>query len=360
MTTAPVNTQFEPMVLRPLSRSPLVSILIANYNYERFIGESLDSVLRQTYDYFEIVICDDGSTDGSVKAIESYAKRDNRVRLLQQTNRGHGAALNRAFAACRGEVICLLDSDDLFLPEKVERVVSQFRNEPYAGIAVHRVIRVNENRRAQGVWPLYGELPEGWHGERLLHSGGVLPYLPPTSGLSFRREVMERLFPLPTVPPIGGCPDQVLMRLAPMITSVMKVDDALAEYRVHGANTYTKSRFTLETVAREIELGERLWESQRRFLAQLSPELASEFQPIDQSGYFLLLKYVRSKLSGDGSAKQCHALFIADVSRQSDAKYLWFWRSTRYMPKPVFACAVNLLMSQSVLKQFLARLKGLI
>ena len=80
-------------------------------------------------------------------------KRDSRIRLLRQMNGGHGAALNRAFAACRGEVICLLDSDDLFLPEKLERVVSQFRSEPGAGVAVHRVIRVNEMRRAQGVCP---------------------------------------------------------------------------------------------------------------------------------------------------------------------------------------------------------------
>ena len=53
MTIAPVNTRFEPMVLRPMGRSPLVSILVANYNYERFISESLESVLRQTYGHFE-------------------------------------------------------------------------------------------------------------------------------------------------------------------------------------------------------------------------------------------------------------------------------------------------------------------
>ena len=70
------------------------------------------------------------------------------------------------------------------------------------------------------------------------------------------------------------------MRLAPMITSVVKVDDALAEYRVHGTNTYAKNRFTLETVTREIQLGERLWESQQHFLAQLSPGLARSSVPL--------------------------------------------------------------------------------
>jgi hypothetical protein len=150
------------------------------------------------------------------------------------------------------------------------------------------------------------------------------------------------------------------MRLAPLITSVTKLDEPLAEYRVHGANTYTKSRLTLETVSREIELGERLWEAQYTFLLHLSPECAARFLPLDRSGYILLLKYVRSKLSGGGTATQAYTRFIADVSKQADARYLWFWRSTRFLPRAVFAFAVNLLMSQNALKQFLARLKGLI
>jgi glycosyltransferase involved in cell wall biosynthesis len=360
MEPALQRTGLEPLRLRPLGAQPLVSILVANYNYEHFIGQAIDSVLCQTYQNFELIICDDGSTDRSVEIIESYAQRDGRIRNARQANGGHGSALNAAFSACRGEIICLLDSDDLFLPAKLERVISCFVEQRSAGIGVHRVIRVNESRRPQGVWPLYGGLPEGWHGEELLSSGGVLPYLPPTSGLSFRREVAEHVFPLPTYHPVGACPDQVMMRLAPMISPIAKLDDPLAEYRVHGSNTYATNRRTLETVSREIGLGESLWKAQRDFLARLAPELAGEFQPIDRSGYFLLLKYVRSKLSGDGSAKQCYADFMADVRKQSNARYGWFWRSTRFMPKPLFACAVNLLMGQGVIKQLLARFKGLI
>lgn len=350
----------EPLLLRPLEARPLVSVLVANYNYERFIAQAIDSVLGQTYQNFEVVICDDGSTDGSIEIIESYEKRDRRIRHIGQANGGHGSALNAAFKASRGEIICLLDSDDLFLPAKIERVVSSLGEQRGAGISVHRVIRVNEARRPQGVWPLYGALPEGWRGEELLSSGGVLPYLPPTSGLSFRRDVAERIFPLPTYRPIGACPDQVMMRLAPMISPIAKLDDALAEYRVHGSNTYATNRRTLETVSREISLGESLWEAQHDFLARLTPELAGRFEPIGRSGYFLLLKYVRSRLSGDGSADACYAAFIADVRKNSDARYVWFWRSTRMMPKPVFAFAVNLLMGQGTVKQLLARMKGLI
>ncbi|MGA8599750.1 MAG: glycosyltransferase family 2 protein [Bryobacteraceae bacterium] len=350
----------EPLPLRPLDAQPLVSVLVANYNYERFIGEALDSVLGQTYQNFEVVICDDGSTDSSLEIIESYEKRDGRIRHIEQANGGHGAALNAAFSACGGEIVCLLDSDDLFLPGKLERVVSCFRDQRDAGISLHRVLRVNEARRPQGVWPLYGALPDGWRGQQLLDSGGVLPYLPPTSGLSFRREVAEQIFPLPTYHPVGACPDQVMMRLAPLISSIAKLDDTLAEYRVHGSNTYATNRRTVETVSREISLGESLWKAQRDFLARLAPELASGFEPIGRSGYFLLLKYVRSRLSGDGSADECYAAFIADVQKNSNPRYVWFWRSTRIMPKPVFAFAINLLMGQGAVKQLLARIKGLV
>jgi glycosyltransferase involved in cell wall biosynthesis len=349
-----------PLPLRLLEARPLVSVLVANYNYDRFISQAIDSVLGQTYQNFEVIICDDGSTDRSMEIIESYEKRDFRIRHLRQANGGHGAALNAAFGASRGEIICLLDSDDLFLPAKLERVVACFAQHGEAGINLHRVIRVNESRHPQGVWPLYGALPEGWRGEELLHSGGVLPYLPPTSGLSFRREVAERIFPVPIYRPVGACPDQVMMRLAPMISSIANVDDALAEYRVHGSNTYATNRRTVETVSREIVLGESLWEAQRDFLGQFAPELAARFEPIGRSGYFLLLKYIQARLSGNGSANDRYADFIADVRKHSDARYLWFWRSTRIMPKPVFAFAVNLLMGQGAVKQLLARLKGLI
>lgn len=348
-----------PLKPKLLEKRPLVSILVANYNYERYIGEAIESALRQTYGHFEIVICDDGSTDGSMRAIESYASRDKRIRYVRKANGGHGSALNRAFALCHGDVICLLDSDDLFLPEKVERVVALFRREPQAGIVVHRVIHVNEARRPQGVWPLYGELPEGWRGEELLESGGVLPYLPPTSGLSFRREVAERAFPLPVNAPVGNCPDQVLMRVAPLISTLAKLDEPLAEYRIHSANTYTKSGFTQETVSREIALGEKLWAVQRDFLWQMAPDSASRLRPVDESQYFLLLKYLEARLRGDAGRKERYAAFITSLRRQGNGKQLAFWRMTERMPRPLFASLVSFLMGPSALKRALVRLKRL-
>jgi glycosyltransferase involved in cell wall biosynthesis len=356
METMLQQGRLAPLKLAPLDEQPLVSILVANYNYERYIGEALDSALRQTYGNFELVVCDDGSTDGSMRVIESYASRDSRIRFARKPNGGHGSALNKAFDLCHGNIICLLDSDDLFLPEKVERVVCLFRREEQAGIVIHRVIHVNENRESQGVWPLYGGLPEGWRGEELLESGGVLPYLPPTSGLSFRREVAEHVFPLPVNPPVGNCPDQVLMRLAPMISTLAKLDEPLAEYRIHSANTYTRSGLTQGTVSREIALGEKLWAAQRDFLRHAAPDSASRLRPVEESQYFLLLKYLEARLRGGAVRKERFAAFITSLRRQGSRKQLAFWQMTERMPHPLFAFIVNLLMGPSAFKQALVRL----
>jgi len=111
--------ELRPVELRPLPAQPLVSILVSNYNYGRFIGDTIKSALDQTYSNIELIICDDGSTDDSVEIIERYARRDSRLQLIRKANGGQASGFNAAFAASRGEIIALLDSDDLFLPQKV-------------------------------------------------------------------------------------------------------------------------------------------------------------------------------------------------------------------------------------------------
>ncbi len=209
-------TELNPIELRPLPAQPLVSILVSNYNYGRFIADSVQSALDQTYPNFELIICDDGSTDDSVRIVEEFERKDPRVRLIRKENGGQASGFNAAFAASRGEIVALLDSDDIFLPHKIERIVANFQAHPDAGFGVHRIIRMSADLRRQGVWPMSDPLPSGWYGSSLLQDGGILPYIPPTSGLSFRRELAERLFPLPLQAPLVSCPDQLIYRLAPV------------------------------------------------------------------------------------------------------------------------------------------------
>src|SRR3954451_20463787 len=96
---------------------PLVSIVIDNYNYARFLPEAIESALAQTYPDTEVIVVDDGSTDDSREIIASYGSR---VRPVLKTNGGQASAFNAGFAASRGDVVLFLDSDDTLFPEAVE------------------------------------------------------------------------------------------------------------------------------------------------------------------------------------------------------------------------------------------------
>lgn len=99
----------------------LVSVIIPVYNGEEFVGQALESALRQTHHNLDIIVVDDGSIDGTRSIVDSIAAKDSRVRVIIQANGGVARARNRAIAASRGEYIAPLDADDLWAPTKIER-----------------------------------------------------------------------------------------------------------------------------------------------------------------------------------------------------------------------------------------------
>jgi glycosyltransferase involved in cell wall biosynthesis len=105
---------------------PLVSIIIPAYNAERFIGETLRSVLLQTYQNIEIVVVDDGSTDDTAAIVRQFAEQDQRIILIQQSNTGVAAARNCAIRHSHGEFVAPIDSDDIWYPHKIEKQVECF------------------------------------------------------------------------------------------------------------------------------------------------------------------------------------------------------------------------------------------
>ena len=96
--------------------APVVSVITPAYNAERYIEHTLESALRQTFREFELLVVDDGSTDGTAAIAQRYAEKDARFRVLRQTNRGIAAARNLAMRRARGRYLALLDSDDLWFP----------------------------------------------------------------------------------------------------------------------------------------------------------------------------------------------------------------------------------------------------
>src|SRR5579871_1853260 len=102
---------------------PLVSILINNYNYDRFLSNAIDSALAQTYPNVEVLVVDDGSTDNSRRIISEYGDR---IIAILKENGGQASSFNAGVSAAGGDILCFLDADDFFYPEKVARVVKAF------------------------------------------------------------------------------------------------------------------------------------------------------------------------------------------------------------------------------------------
>jgi len=99
---------------------PKVSVIVPVYNVERYLQQCLDSILNQTLEDIEVLCIDDGSTDTSGELLDNYARRDNRVRVFHQRNKGYGAAMNAGLDAAAGEYIGIVESDDCIKPEMYE------------------------------------------------------------------------------------------------------------------------------------------------------------------------------------------------------------------------------------------------
>jgi glycosyltransferase involved in cell wall biosynthesis len=111
-------------------KSERISVLVPFYNRKETISFALDSMLSQTHQDFEVVIVDDGSSDGTAEVVAPYLHRDDRFRLLRHgSNRGAAAAWNTALSAARGEWITFLDSDDQLLPQSLEDRLAVARHE---------------------------------------------------------------------------------------------------------------------------------------------------------------------------------------------------------------------------------------
>ncbi len=161
-----------------------ISVLITNYNYEKFIEEAVESVLAQTVPVHEIILVDDGSTDSSREVIEGIARRHPDVlKPVFTENQGQAGALNTAFANCTGDVVFLLDSDDTWFPEKIATMLPHLDE---AGFVQHNLDMDGEEYRSF--------LVQKDH-LRYMQNFGYMDFFSPTSALGFRREVLEKIFP---------------------------------------------------------------------------------------------------------------------------------------------------------------------
>lgn len=238
----------------PALLEPLVSVLMPSHNYERFVEDAVRSVFSQTYGNWELIVYDDGSSDGSLELLHRLAAGESRMTVLSGPQpRGQGAALDAAWAESRGRVLCYLDADDLFRPRKLE-VVAGMLSDGSAGFAVHPVQVVDENRRPLQVMPLFRTASSGWMREEILARGGRWRTVP-SSGVSFRRELGSALFPIRSDLMTTGA-DGFTSMLLPLLTEVAVSREPLSEYRIHGQNAYGTRRLAPATIEKALdELG---------------------------------------------------------------------------------------------------------
>jgi glycosyltransferase involved in cell wall biosynthesis len=235
-----------------MADQPLVSILINNYNYGRYLGEAIDSALAQTYCNTEIVVVDDGSTDNSREVIAHYGDR---IHAILKPNGGQASAYNAGFSASHGEILCLLDSDDIYLPGKVTRVVEGLTSNMNLGWFFDVVREFDDTRGSR--LPYNMDFRSGEWDMREITRAGSPPYIPTaSSGLSFRRRLLGTIFPMPELMTIatGSCSDVYIKWIALAHERGWLCDDELTLMRIHGGNAYTARADGKKRLRGQIEL----------------------------------------------------------------------------------------------------------
>ena len=206
-------------------KNPLISVIINNYNYARYLGQAVQSVLDQTYENFELIIVDDGSTDNSRCVAKTFA--DERIQCVFKSNGGQASAFNAGFKLARGELVAWLDSDDWWKPDKLETIVrwNHFLNGNFAllqhGVEVWDKGRTYPYKKAM----LSGDcLAYTFQNETLGHFVG-------TSGLTFPYKILAHVMPVPLEFRISA--DAYLTRTAFTMGLVYSIPDILGCYRKH-------------------------------------------------------------------------------------------------------------------------------
>jgi glycosyltransferase involved in cell wall biosynthesis len=230
--------------MEPATSRLKATVLINNYNYGCYLRAAIDSALSQTYRDTEVVVVDDGSTDGSRDIITSYG---NRIHAVLKANGGQGSAFNAGFAASCGDVVCMLDADDFFFPTKVEEVVTAFRSDPNVDWVFHPVCRRFEDGRSKVVPSLPAAVRSDLRSAALR---GKLPGAPgpTTSGIAMSRRLLDSIFPMPES--ISITADNYVIFLAAALAPGIYLNKTLAVQRMHGSNWYTMRRDRTLTQAR--------------------------------------------------------------------------------------------------------------
>jgi len=213
---------------------PAISVVMPVYNTEDYLPYALESVLAQTFEDFEFIILDDGSSDSSVHMVQQFAEGDDRIRFFPLEHRGYVSLLRRGLNHCRGEFVARMDSDDISMPERFEKQLAYLRANPDCVAVGTRVVLIDPyGSRVEK--PTHKTTHEEIEAELLAGVGWALVH----PSVMMRREQLMQ---------VGGYREDLMvsedldlfLRLAE-VGKLANLPDVLLQYRQHlGSVNYTK------------------------------------------------------------------------------------------------------------------------
>ena len=211
---------------------PLISVILNNYNYDRYLADAIDSALDQQYPNIEVIVVDDGSTDGSRKVIRSYGAK---ILPIFQANGGQAAAINSGYRASSGDIVIFLDSDDLLEADICAKIAKLFLADDQVAKVQYRLKVVDSAGEPTGglLPPSRMELPQG-DITALVERQRSYTH-PPTSGNAFRRKYIDELFPIPEEIYKKGAAAYLVYNSV-LLGTISSISDVGGSYRIHGMN----------------------------------------------------------------------------------------------------------------------------
>jgi len=202
-------------------------VIIPNYNYARFVGQAIDSVLNQTHSDIEIIVVNNGSTDNSLEVLKGFG---NRIFLVDQENMGQSGARKSGLSRATGDFIAFLDADDFWEPTKIEKQMLLFS--PKTELVYCGIRRFNEN--SQQYISTHLPIFKGSCESAIINHPGLSIVLSGESTAIFTRTLVEKVGGFD--PKLNSAAGWDFFRRCSKYTNFDFVPEALTNYRVHGSN----------------------------------------------------------------------------------------------------------------------------
>ena len=321
----------------------VVSIVIDNYNYGRYLPTAIDSALAQRGSAVDVVVVDDGSTDGSRAILARYGER---ITTVLKPNGGQASAFNAALPHCRGDVVMFLDADDALLPDAAATVLRAFTETPRLVKVQFRLAVIDGDGRPTGEVkpPEHVCPPNGVVWREELTFPFDLVWMA-TSANAFSAGALARVMPIPEGE-FRDSADWYLQHLVPLLGPVASLPAVCAHYRVHGGNAYEPAgaRLDLAHVRQSVAYAA----ATRRHLRRMAGELELPMRPgpilsvADLANRLISRKLepAAHPLAADGVARLALAGAVA-ATRRSDVRIPWklatiaWFAGTASAPRPV-------------------------